>query len=75
MDAKAGDTGAASSILTFSPTVLAITAVGLVSDLITSPFHATKQIKLQNELNARAAVWLKPNSMIAKAHAQQQMQQ
>jgi len=71
MDAKAGDTSAASSIVTFSPTVLVVTAVGLATDLVSAPFNATTHRQLQNELNARAAVWDKPNSMVAKAYAQQ----
>ncbi|MBW2942463.1 hypothetical protein [Zhongshania aquimaris] len=71
MDAKGGDTSAASSIVTFSPTVLVVTAVGLATDLVSAPFNATTHRQLQNELNARAAVWDKPNSMVAKAYAQQ----
>ncbi|MEL0638242.1 tetratricopeptide repeat protein [Marinomonas sp. TI.3.20] len=60
-----------SSVTTVGPTFVVATLVGLSSDLTLAPFRLTDQIQLQKELNARAAKWAKPNSMVAKAVEQQ----
>ncbi|MBQ0759646.1 MAG: hypothetical protein KBT72_08335 [Zhongshania sp.] len=63
--------GDSSIVLSMSVGITVFAAIGLVSDITSAPFHTTAHVQLQNELNARAAVWDKPNSMVAKAYAQQ----
>lgn len=51
----------------FTITLLPTMVLTTVSDLLSAPYKTTKQIMLQNEIDAHAAQWGAPNSMVSKA--------
>lgn len=51
----------------FAITILPTATVSTVIDVITAPYRTTQQTMLENEIEAHAAVWGSPNSMVAKA--------
>ncbi|MEN8140158.1 MAG: hypothetical protein ABFR97_02940 [Thermodesulfobacteriota bacterium] len=58
--------------LTVSPI---FTAAGIILDLTSTPIKLTKKNKLTKELEAHAAAWARPNSMVARAYRQQRQSQ